>query len=165
MHSRLLMAITALMLAPWCGQAQAADACSWVTPAEYAAILGGKADGAPSGNEDTCTATFDRYQRMAQVQRVDGFGMSDRYAGLVKFWQEENAKARKRGETVEEKSIGAAFCSAKTPNFTAPTTECMQELPGERVLYARVTAPKSSGRPPPMEAALKLLATALPRAK
>jgi hypothetical protein len=41
----------------------------------------------------------------------------------------------------------------------------MQELPGKRVLYARVTAPKSGGKAPPMETALKLLAAALPRVK
>lgn len=143
----------------------AADSCSWVTAAEFTAIVGGKMDGAPVGSGDTCTVSFDKYQRTAQVQRVDGFGLSSRYAGLVRFWQEENARKRKNGEAVEEKTIGDAFCSAAVPNFTSPTTECMQELPGKRVLYARVTAPKSGGKPPPMDTALKLLTTALPRVK
>ncbi len=143
----------------------AAEACSWVTPAEYAAIMGGKADGKPLGNEETCDVTFDRYQRTAQVQVVSGFGLSDRYAGLVKFWQEENARIRKSGGAVEEKTIGDAFCSARVPTMMSPTTECMQELPGKRVLYARITSPNGSGKAPAMETTLKLLATALPKAK
>jgi hypothetical protein len=162
---RVLLLSTVLGLTTGAATALAAEPCSWVTPADYSAIVGGKLDGAPNGNESTCTASFDGYQRTAQVQVVSGFGMSSRYSGLVKFWQEENANARKRGEPVDEKTIGDAFCSAKVPNFTSPTTECMQELPGKRVLYARVTAPKSGGKAPPMETALKLLAAALPRVK
>jgi hypothetical protein len=41
----------------------------------------------------------------------------------------------------------------------------MQELPGKRVLYARVTAQHGSGKAPPTDVALRLLATALPKAK
>jgi hypothetical protein len=159
---RVLAALT--LIAAW-QVARAADACSWVTSAEYATIVGGKLDGAPNGNESTCTASLDHYQRTAQVQVVSGFGASSRYADLVKFWQEENASARKRGEPVDEKSIGDAFCWAKVPNFTSPRTECMKELPGKRVIYARVTAPKSGGKAPPMETTLKLLGAAAPRAK
>jgi hypothetical protein len=147
------------------GSARAADPCSWVTPAEVASIVGGKLDGPPIGSGSTCTASFNRYQGTAQVQVVEGFGESSRYAGLVNFWQEENAKARKRGEAVEEKAIGDAFCWSALPNFTSPKSECMQELPGKRVLYARVSAPKSGGKAPPMDTTLKLLATAVPRAK
>ena len=159
----LASAFLALQLSP--ELARAVDSCSWITPAEYAAIVGGKADGKPVGNEETCTMSFDRYQRTAQVQVVSGFGMSDRYAGLVKFWQEENARIRKSGGAVEEKTIGDAFCSARVPTMTSPTTECMQELPGKRVLYARLTAPNGTGKAPAMETTLKLLTTALPKAK
>jgi hypothetical protein len=159
----LISVFAGLLLGP--GSARAVDSCTWVTPAEFAAIVGGKPDGKPVGTDETCTASFDRYQRTAQVQRVSGFGESSRYAGLVKFWQEEDAQARKRGESVEEKTIGDAFCRARVPNFTSPMTECMQELPGKRVLYARVTAAAGGGKPPPMETALKLLSTALARAK
>jgi hypothetical protein len=166
MQLRVVLNFSAAVMLPiFNSLAAAADSCSWVTAAEFTAIVGGKIDGAPVGSGDTCTVSFEKYQRTAQVQRVDGFGVSNRYAGLVKFWQEENARKRKNGEAVEEKTIGDAFCSAAVPNFTSPTTECMQELPGKRVLYARVTAPKSGGKPPPMDTALKLLATALPRAK
>ncbi|MGE5713102.1 MAG: hypothetical protein ACM32F_04450 [Betaproteobacteria bacterium] len=161
----VLLLSTALGLMAAAVTSHATDSCSWVTPAEYAAIVGGKADGKPVGNEETCTVSFDRYQRTAQVQLVSGFGMSDRYAGLVKFWQEENARIRKSGGTVEEKAIGDAFCSARVPTMTSPTTECMQELPGKRVLYARLTAPNGTGKAPPMETTLKLLTTALPKAK
>jgi len=144
-------------------QAWAGDSCSLLTPAEFAAIVGRKADSAPGGSGKVCTATFDGYQATAQLQVVSGFGMSGRYSGLVNFWKEENAKARKRGEPVEEKTIGDVFCSAKVPHFSSPGTECMKELPGERVLYARVSAPMGSGKAPPMETARKLLAAALPR--
>lgn len=164
-HDKALRMLAALALIAASQLARATDSCSWVNSAEYAAIVGGKLDGAPNGNESTCTASFDRYQGTAQVQVVSGFGESSRYAGLVKFWQEENAKARRRGEAVEEKAIGDAFCWATVPNFTSPTTQCMQELPGKRVLYARISAPKSGGKAPPMETALKLLSTAAPRAK
>lgn len=164
-HDKALRMLAALTLIAASQVALAGDSCSWVTSAEYTAIVGGKLDGAPNGNESTCTASFDRYQRTAQLQVVKGFGESSRYAGLVKFWQEENARARKQGEPVEEKAIGDAFCWAKVPNFTSPMTECMQELPGKRVIYARVSAPKGGGKAPPMETALKLLATAAPRAK
>ena len=159
---KFLAAATLSTLSPL---AAAINSCSWVTPDEFAAIVGGKADGKPAGNEETCTVSFDRYQRTAQVQVVSGFGMSDRYAGLVKFWQEENARVRKSGGTVEEKTIGDAFCSARVPTMTSPTTECMQELPGKRVLYARISAPNGTGKAPPMETTLKLLTTALPKAK
>ena len=166
MRSRAALLISALVGLPvGSGPAHASDSCTWVTPAEFALIVGGKLDGPPSGSESTCTASFDRYRGTAQVQVVSGFGESSRYAGLVKFWQEENARARRQGEPVEEKTIGDAFCWAKVPNFTSPTTECMQELPGKRVIYARVSAPKSGGKAPPMETALRLLSTAAPRAK
>jgi hypothetical protein len=160
-----LLASTLLALQLNSETARAVDSCSWITPAEYAAIVGGKPDGKPMGNEETCTVSFDRYQRTAQVQVVSGFGMSDRYAELVKFWQKENARVRKSGGTVEEKTIGDAFCSARVPTMTSPTTECMQELPGKRVLYARISAPNGTGKAPPMETTLKLLTTALPKAK
>lgn len=161
----LILAILSVTLAASPQRSRAADPCTWVTPAEYAAIVGGKLDGQPVGSGSTCTASFGRYQGTAQVQVVEGFGLSSRYAGLVKFWQEENARMRRNGEAVEEKAIGDAFCSARLPNFTSPTTECMQELPGKRVLYARITAPKSGGKAPPMADALKLLSTAAPKAK
>lgn len=164
MKSRTIPAALAAAFTALPAAALAAPVCSLVTAAEYAAIVGARLDAPPGGSGSTCTATFDRYRRIVQVQVVDGFGESDRYDGLLKFWREENDKARKRGEKVEETKAGAAVCEAKVPHFTAPSTRCMRELKGRRVLYATVSAPGGSGKAPAPEQVLKLLDTAAARA-
>src|SRR5512135_1890863 len=121
--------------------------CALVTAAEYTAIVGGKPDGAPVAGGSTCSVSFDRWQRNAQVQVVEGWGMGDSYQDLVKFWREENAKSRKGGAKVTETTVKDAFCEAAERPFQAPSTRCMRELPGERVIYATISA--TSGSPPP----------------
>jgi hypothetical protein len=161
---RAALACGALALCATADAAAPRSPCSLVTAAEFTAIVGAKPDGAPVAGGSSCTVTFDRWQRTAQVQIVDGFGEGDTFASLVKFWREENARARKNGARIVEQTVRDAFCEAKEPTFTSPETRCLRELPGRRVLYATITAPKP-GAPPAVAATLKLLDTATPRAR
>jgi hypothetical protein len=135
------------------------DACGLVTAAEFAAIAGGTLDDSPGGGE-TCTADFDGYSKQAQVQVVEGFGMGSGFEDLMQFWKEENAAARGRGETVEERVIGDAMCWASVPAFLRPSTRCIRAK-GRLVVYA--TLSQNGTEPPSMEAAMKLLDTAFAR--
>ena len=159
--------MVALVLAAAVSPARAGDhdACKLVTAAEYEAIIGAKADSPPGGSESTCGIMFDGYRAVAQVQVEDGFGESDDFAGLVAFWKEENANARKRGDKVEEKTVGDAYCYSTVPAFTSPSTTCLRELKGKRVLYAMMSLPSDGGQPPPVATVMKLLDTATTRAR
>lgn len=158
-----LLAALATASAP--SRAAELNICSLVTAAEYTAIVGTKLDAAPGGSGSACTATFNGYRSIAQLQVVEGFGESDRYAGLVKFWRGENAKSRARGNQISETSVGTAFCESKREAFVSPTTRCMRELPGKRVLYATISSTIDEGTPPPVDRVMKLLDTATPRAR
>jgi hypothetical protein len=135
------------------------DACTLVTPAEFQSIAGGTLDG-PPGGELACTADLEGYQKQAQVQVNEGFGMGSNFEDLIEFWKDENVEARGRGAAIEERTIDGAFCFSTVQPFLGPRTKCMRAK-GRLVLYATLSA--TSGDPPSVEAVMKLLDTAFAR--